>query len=370
MESRYLKLAETLLGYSTELQEGEKVLIEATDVPHAFTRALIQVARKRGGHPVVLLKSLEVQRALLRAGSEEQMELTGRSEKTYIEDVDAYVGVRGAHNVSELSDVPSEKMKLWERFVWKPVHIEHRVPKTKWVVLRWPNPSMAQLSQVSTEAFEDFYFKVCTMDYAAMSRAMKPLQELMEQTRDVRLVAPETDLRFSIESMPAVACDGKRNIPDGEVYTAPVKESIDGNIRYNVPSLYQGITHENVAFRFEKGRIVEASSSNTGHLESVLDTDEGARYVGEFAIGFNPHIRKPMKDILFDEKIAGSIHLTPGNAYDEAFNGNRSQVHWDLVLMMDADSGGGEIYFDDRLIRKDGLFVLEELAGLNPDRLS
>jgi aminopeptidase len=254
--------------------------------------------------------------------------------------------------------------------VWKPVHLDIRVPDTRWVVLRWPNESMAQLSRMSTEAFEEFYFRVCTMDYAAMSEALRPLRELMERTERVRLVAPDTDLSFSIADIPAVPCDGHRNIPDGEVYTAPVRDSVEGTIRYNAPSVYQGVTHEDVRFRFESGRIVEATSSNTPHLLKVLDTDEGARYVGEFAIGFNPHITRPMNDILFDEKIAGSIHFTPGAAYREADNGNRSQVHWDLVLMMDPDHGGGEVWFDDVLVRRDGSFVLEELQGLNPERLS
>ena len=261
-------------------------------------------------------------------------------------------------------------MDLWETHVWKPVHIDNRVKNKRWVVLRWPSPSMAQLSEVSTEAFEDFYFRVCTLDYEKMSRAMEPLREQMEKTDRVRLTAPGTNLEFNIKGIPAVSCDGKRNIPDGEVYTAPVRDSINGTIHYNVPTVYQGITHENIRLQFKEGKIVQAESSNTAHLNQVLDTDDGSRYVGEFAIGFNPYIVKPMKDILFDEKISGSIHLTPGNAYDTAFNGNVSKVHWDLVLMMDSEAGGGEIYFDNRLIRKDGLLVVDEIEGLNPENLS
>jgi aminopeptidase len=237
------------------------------------------------------------------------------------------------------------------------------------VILRWPSPNMAQQAQMSTEAFEDFYFDVCTLDYARMSRAMQPLRELMEATDKVRLVAPGTDLTFSIRGIPAVACDGHQNIPDGEVFTAPRRTSAQGTIAFNSPTIYEGTTHENVRLTFREGRIVEATSSNPGHLDAVLGTDEGARYLGEFAIGFNPHVTKPMKDILFDEKIAGSIHLTPGACYDDASNGNKSRIHWDLVLRMTADVGGGEIYFDDRLIRKDGLFVVPELLPLNPENL-
>ncbi len=345
------------------------MLIEAIDVPHAFTNELVRVAHAAGVVPSVLLKSNEVLRQLLLDATEEQLEVMARGEETVMDLQDAYIGVRGAHNVSEMSDVPAERMKLYEQMIWKRVHTDIRVAKTRWVVLRWPGPSMAQLAETSTEAFADFYFDVCTMDYARMSAALQPLQKLMERTDRVRIIGPETDLAFSINGIPAMPCDGKRNIPDGEVYTAPVRNSLNGTIRYNTPTVYQGVSHQNIFFRFEAGKIVEARSNNSEHLNRVLDSDEGARYVGEFAIGFNPYILEPMKDILFDEKIAGSLHLTPGNAYDVAFNGNRSQIHWDLVLIQRPEYGGGEIWFDDVLIRKDGLFVLSELEGLNPDKL-
>jgi aminopeptidase len=368
-DPRYRELAGLLTGYSCGLEAGEKVLIEAIDVPDGFTRELVRAAAERGAHPVVLLKSQPVTRELLLHATAEQMDLTAAGERTLMEQVQAYIGVRGSDNISELSDVPAERMSLYESRLWKPVHLDLRVPKTRWVVLRWPNPSMAQLARRSTEAFTDFYFRVCTMDYARMSEAMGPLVALMEGTDRVRLVAPGTDLRFSIKGIPAIPCDGHRNIPDGEVFTAPVRERAEGTIRFNAPTVYQGIVHENVTLSFEGGRIVEASSSASEHLARVLDTDEGARYVGEFALGFNPHVTEPMLDILFDEKIAGSIHFTPGNAYTEADNGNRSQIHWDLVLMMDPAHGGGEVWFDDSLVRRDGRFLLPELEGLNPDNL-
>jgi aminopeptidase len=369
-DPRHTQLAETLVQYSCDLQPGEKVLIEAIDIPSTFTRELVRVAGEAGAQPFVTLKSQAVWRALQLAGSDEQMQLIGDLEARRMKEMDAYIGVRGSDNVSEWSDVPEDKMGLYESQVWKKAHIEIRVPDTKWVVLRWPNPSMAQLAQMSTEGFEDFYFSVCNIDYARMSKAMQPLQELTEATDRVRLVAPGTDLRFSLKDIPAVCCDGHRNVPDGEVFTAPVRDSVNGTIQYNTPTIYQGVTHENIRLTFKDGKIVDAASNQTEHLQKVLDTDEGARFVGEFAIGFHPRIRRPMKDILFDEKIAGSIHLTPGQAYKEAWNGNSSQIHWDLVLLMDPEAGGGEVWFDDKLIRKDGQFVLAELEGLNPDQLT
>ncbi len=229
---------------------------------------------------------------------------------------------------------------------------------------------MAQMAEMSTEAFEDFYFNVCTLDYAKMSRAMQPLVDLMQRTDRVRLKGPrDTDISFSIKGIAAIPCDGKVNIPDGEVFTAPVRDSIKGVIHFNTPTIYRGTTHNDIRLAFSEGRIVEATSSDTARLNEVLNADEGARYVGEFAIGFNPYCTKAMKDILFDEKIAGSIHLTPGSCYDEASNGNKSDIHWDMVLRQTPDGGGGEIWFDDRLIRKDGRFVVAELEGLNPERL-
>lgn len=368
-DPRHTRLAELLTHYSCEVTAGDHVLVEAIDVPEAFVHEMVRVIAEAGGHPLVTLKSQAVWRSLMCHASEEQMRVIGSTEAHRMAEMDCYVGLRGNPNVSEWSDVPAERMKLYEAHYWKPVHQDIRVKKTRWVVLRWPNPSMAQLARMSTEAFGDFYFRVCTMDYRQMSRAMQPLKELMEATDRVRLVSPGTDLTFSISGLPAVACDGKLNIPDGEVFTAPVRDSVNGTIQFNAATIYQGVTHENVFLRFEDGKVVEATSSDTEHLNRVLDTDDGARYVGEFALGFNPHIRRPMKDILFDEKIAGSIHFTPGQAYDEAYNGNDSQIHWDMVLLMDEAAGGGEIWFDGELIRKDGLFVVPELEALNPEEL-
>jgi aminopeptidase len=369
LDPRAQKLADLLVNYSCDVKPGENLLLEAVDVPHEFAAAIVQAVEKAGGRPYVLLKNASINRALMRAGSFEQWQQIADIERAQMEKMQCYIGARGSLNVAELSDVPTEKQKIYEQTVWKQVHHDVRVKKTRWVVLRWPNAAMAQLADMSTEAFEDFYFNVCTLDYAKMSVAMRPLQSLMNRTDKVRLLGPGTDLSFSIRDIAAICCDGKVNIPDGEVFTAPVRDSINGVIQFNSPTLYRGITHQDVRLVFQQGKVVEATSSNTVKLNEVLNADEGARYVGEFAIGFNPHCTRPMKDILFDEKIAGSIHLTPGACYDEASNGNQSDIHWDLVLRQTPDAGGGELWFDDVLVRKDGLFTVPELLGLNPDRL-
>lgn len=370
MDERVKSLAKSLVQYSCEVKKGDKVLIHNIDEPTGdLARALIKEVYQAGGIPFLEEQSQRLQRELLLYCTEEQLILQAEVDCKKMSQMDCYIGIRGADNVSELSDVPSEKRKLYDSLYAFPVHHKIRVPKTRWVVLRYPNPSMAQLSGVSTEAFEDFYFNVCGLDYSKMNDAMKALTDYMERTDKVRLVGQGTDLTFSIKGIPAVPCAGKCNIPDGEVYTAPVRESVNGKITYNTPAVYQGFTYENISFTFENGKIIEAVANDSEKINKVLDCDEGARYIGEFAIGVNPYILKPMKDTLFDEKICGSIHFTPGACYDEAPNGNVSVIHWDLVMIQRPEYGGGEIYFDDVLIRKDGVFVVPSLECLNPEQL-
>lgn len=370
MDDRNRLLAKNLVAYSMEVQAGDKVYIHFIgEQTEELARAIIQEVYAAGGVPFPHYTSQRVLRETLLNCNEDQLRLMAEVDVAEMSQMDCYVAVRGNDNVAELSDVPSEKMAIYDKFYIDPVHHQIRVPKTKWVVLRYPNYAMAQLSNLSTDAFEDFYYKVCNLDYKKMGKAMESLAALMTRTDKVRMVGPGTDLSFSIKGIPAVTCCGKRNIPDGEVYTAPVRDSIHGVLSYNAPSLYQGFTFENVKFVFKEGRIVEAIANNSEKLNKILDSDEGARYIGEFAIGINPYVLSPMKDILFDEKICGSIHFTPGNCYEEASNGNASVIHWDLVWIQRPEYGGGEIYFDDILIRKDGLFVIPELEGLNPENL-
>jgi len=369
LDDRMTILARQLVNYSCSLKKGEKILIEAFDIPEQMVIELVREATKAGGIPLVALKNNRIIRALYHNATEEQMKLIGEVEGYRMDRMDAYIGMRGHTNMAELGDVPSDRMKLYQTHWWQPVHIERRVKNTKWVVLRWPTSSMAQQAEMSTEAFENFYFDVCTLDYSRMSKAMDPLKELLERTDRVHIKGPGTDLRFSIKGIPVIKCDGRLNIPDGEVFTAPVRDSAEGHLQYNTPTLYHGTSFENIRLEFERGRIVKATGSHEDKINEILNSDEGGRYVGEFALGVNPYITKAMKDILFDEKIRGSFHFTPGNSYDDADNGNKSEIHWDMVCIQTPDYGGGEIYFDGVLVRKDGLFVLPELEGLNPESL-
>src|ERR1700726_1270836 len=364
---RFDKLAKLLVEYSTRLKRNETVLIEAFDVPDEMPIALIQSIRKAGAIPFVQIHRARVNRALTLGASDRQLKLMASHELARMKKMDAYIAVRGSDNITELSDVPAKQMQLMAKKM-RPVQ-DQRVKKTKWVVLRWPTPSMAQLAGMSTEAFEDFYFEVCTLDYRKLQPGMKALKALMERTDRVEIKGPDTDLRFSIKGIPAVICGGDRNIPDGEVFTCPVKNSVEGHVTFNAPTIYQGASFDGIRLEFREGKIVKASSNQTEKLNKILDSHAGARYLGEFSLGFNPYVLQPMRDILFDEKIAGSFHLTPGQAYEEADNGNRSQVHWDMVSIQRPDYGGGEIYFDGKLIRRDGEFVPKQLQSLNRDHL-
>ena len=362
-DDRFDKLAKLLVEYSIRLKRNETVLVEAFDIPDEMTIALIRAVRKAGGVPFAQTYYTRVNRALALEASDRQLNLMASHELARMKKMNAYIAVRGSNNITELSDVPPEKMKLIGRKMRRVQ--DQRVKKTKWVVLRWPTPSMAQLAGMSTEAFEDFYFDVCTLDYRKLLPGMKTLKRLMEKTDRVQIKGPGTDLRFSVKGIPAVICGGDRNIPDGEVFTAPVKDSVEGHVTFNAPSIYQGIAFDGIRLEFKNGKVIDATSNETKKLNKILDSDPGTRYIGEFSLGFNPRVFQPMRDILFDEKIAGSFHFTPGQAYEEADNGNRSQVHWDMVSIQRPDYGGGEIYFDGKLVRKNGKFLPNQLHSLN-----
>ena len=368
-DQRLLTLAHNIIHYACAVQPGENVLIESIGFEKDFVNALIEETYAVGGHPFVNIKDPSVNRALMMGCDDAQLKLMSDAEALIMSNMQCYIGIRSGDNLYETRDVPPEKLQKYSVLFSEPVHSQIRVPKTRWVVLRFPTASMAQAAGMSTEAFEDHYFRVCNLDYSKMSRAMDALKARMERTDKVRIVGPGTDLTFSIKGMPAIKCDGRLNIPDGEIYTAPIKDSVNGVRTYTAPSLYQGVRHENVKLTFKDGKIIDQDGSAPEALKAVFDTDPGARYVGEFAIGVNPFITKAMLDTLFDEKIAGSFHFTPGNCYDECPNGNKSAIHWDLVCIQTPEFGGGEMYFDGELIRKDGLFVPADLQCLNPEQL-
>ncbi len=368
-DERLVKLAHNLVDYSVAAKKGDKVLIDAFDIPYPLITELVKAVYAAGAQAFVNNIDTRVRAELLKGASDAQLELWAKHDAALMSDMDCYIGVRGGLNAYENSSVPQDRMDKYMSLYNHPVHHEIRVKKTRWVVLRYPSASMAQLAGVSSEAFEDHYFDVCNLDYGKMDKAMDALKNLMDKSDKVHIIAKDTDLTFSIKNIPAVKCAGHMNIPDGEVYTAPVKDSVNGKIRYNTPTVYNGSRFDWVELEFKNGRIVKSNSSDKPKSDAIFDTDEGAKYVGEFSFGLNPFITEAIGDILFDEKIAGSIHFTPGCCYDDAYNGNISAVHWDLVLRQTPEMGGGKIYLDDVLVRDNGRFVLKELLGLNPENL-
>ena len=367
---RIVKLASNLLKYSIKLQQREKILIEVIGIDAIpLGKELIKQAESIGAIPFFNIIDYEITREMLINGTEEQMQIYAKHDLQRMKDMNAYIGVRASTNTAELNGIPKEKMEIYNKYYTLPVHFEERVKNKKWCILRYPNPSMAQMSNMNTEAFEDFYFNVCTLDYKKMSKAMDPLVNLMNKTKKVHIKGEGTDLTFSIDGIPAEKYMGTFNIPDGEIATAPVKNSVNGYITYNTETRYNGVLFDNIRFEFKDGKIIKATSNKTKELNEILDTDEGSRYIGEFALGLNPYIEKPIGDTLFDEKIKGSFHFTPGDSLEKSDNGNRSSIHWDIVNIQTPEYGGGEIWFDDVLVRKDGVFILDELKALNPENL-
>jgi len=359
------QLARLLVTYSVELKKGERCLIQATDVPNSMVEALIKEVYDAGGYPELHISSIMLERALVEGASDESLQALADSDAYRMSHMDAFIGIRGIVNPMEMGSLKTEYSNYMKIYNEK-VHHHIRVPHTKWVVLRYPTPLMAYQAKMSFSEFEKYFYQVTSgVDYKAMDRAMDKAVEFLNQVKDVHIIAKDTDVRFSLENMIGMKCSGKRNIPDGEVYSAPVRESVNGVIHYNTASTYQGHRFTDVRFVIKDGKIIEATSDDNEAINQILDSDEGARYFGEFALGCNPSIYFAMDNTLFDEKIAGSIHFTPGNAYTNCDNGNRSSIHWDLVQIQTPEYGGGEIWMDGILIRKDGRFVHEAFTQLN-----
>lgn len=357
------KLSSTIVNYSLHLKKNEKVLITSYNECTDLILCLITEINKVGAIPFVRIKNDILNAKLLEITNDERIEILKKMKEEEVNNYNAFINIKYTTNDYEQMNVESQILNKIGTATLKSNQI--RINERKWTLLNYPSRLDAYKAGMNSENYRKFALEVMNLNYEEMNERIRPLKELMEKTDKVRIVSPNTDITFSIKGMPIIPCVGTANIPDGEIYTAPIKESVNGKITYNVKSPYNGFVFENVSFTFKDGKIIEATCNNKEKIDEILNTDEGARYIGEFSLGLNPKILHPMGDILFDEKIIGSIHFTPGAAYEDAFNGNVSSVHWDLVLIQRQDYGGGEIYFDHTLIRKDGLFVLPELFHLN-----
>ncbi len=367
MCSKIKNLSETIVKYSLKVKENDKVLITSGSTrTNELVKELIKQIVEEKGIPFVRYVDADIDSLLTELTDQNRIEEMKKHKQFDVDHYDCFINIRYLTNDYVSKNVPSTIRKKIGEATEEIDDI--RINNRRWVLLNYPSHLDAYKAKMTNEEFENYAFDVMNVDYAAMREMVKPLKELMEKTDKVRIVAPNTDITFSIKDIPVIPCCGTANIPDGEIYTAPVKDSVNGIITYNTPSPYQGNVFNNVSLTFENGKIVKCTCNGDNQkLEEIFDTDEGARYIGEFAIGLNPMILDPMGDILFDEKIIGSIHFTPGRAYKDAFNGNKSAIHWDMVLIEREEYGGGELYFDDQLVRKNGIFVLPELEHLNYD---
>jgi aminopeptidase len=366
--SEEIKLAEKLVNYSCKVKENEKVLVTYSNCPDSFIEALIEEITKAKAIPIIYRLDKNIKRRLLLNSNENIINSFKEIVKPIMENSDAVIMIGGSDNDFELSDIPSNIINLYNKLYVNPIHFNIRCNK-KWVLLRYPTPSFAQISRLSTEMFSEFFFKVCTLDYKNLNEKMTPLKELMEKTDKVEIITPNTNLTFSIKNMPSIKCSGECNIPDGEIYSAPIKHSVNGHILFNIPVIEHGVEFNNIKLIFKDGKIIDFDCNNKEKFKEILDTDEGSRYLGEFAFGLNPYCKEPIKDILFDEKMTSSIHLAIGSSYDDCNNGNKSSIHLDLIQSHKKELGGGKIYFDCTLIYENGKFILPNLVALNSENL-
>ena len=365
MDEKIKKLAHTIVHYSINVQPNEKVLITyQTEEPKPLVKELIREITEVGGIPFYTMSDPEIGNLLTEKTTKERIEVLKKQKEFEVDLYDSFISICYRVNDYEGHLIDKDINQSIGEALMKSQDI--RINERKWVLLNYPSVLDAYKASMKIDEFRDFAFDVMTVDYSKMQQDIRPLKELMDKTDKVHIVAPGTDLTFSIKGMGSIPCVGDKNIPDGELYSAPVRDSVNGTITYNTPSPYHGMIFQHVKLTFKDGKIIDAEAdSHNEELNEIFNTDEGARYVGEFSLGFNPKIRYPMGDILYDEKILGSLHFTPGRAYKDCYNGNDSAIHWDMVLIQRKDYGGGEIYFDDVLIRKDGVFVLPELEPLN-----
>ncbi len=355
------KLAEKILNFSCELKKGQNVLLQLVGLNGiGLLRALVETAREMETNPFVQIEDSEIQRMLIETGDRKFWENQAETDQLpLMKQMDAFLGIRASLNIYEQAAVSKKANKAYSDAFVTPVHFKERVQNTNWVVLRYPSESFAMNAKMPTQKFNEFYYKACLLDYSNLAEAMKPLEERLRNTGIIQLKGEGTDIEFSVKGQNWIPCYGKRNIPDGELFSSPVIDSVNGHITY-APSVYQGKPFEFVRLEVKEGKVVDFDSSNNDQLQEILDTDEGARRFGEFSFGLNPIIEQPMHDILFDEKIYGSNHLTLGNDYEEAPNGNESSIHWDLVCI------GADVYLDGDKIREGRKFIKDDLKALNP----
>jgi len=366
-------LAERMANYSLKLEKGERCLIAAGHSAMPLAKAFAEECLKVGAVPIVYFMDEELTRLFLASLPQNDDEILKEAIATYVDPINLMMdGVESVAVIrSKDTDTPYQGAtgKTLLAYQQKFGQLFHRFTnEKKWVVLDWPTEHQARKANMPYAEFYKFVMDISLVDYAAMYQAALPAKAVLDAADRVHIKGPGTDLRFSKKGINTIIGAAANSYPDGELYTAPVKDSVEGYVTFTVPSIYMGQTFEGIRLEFSRGEIIKATcqGGDANVLNAIFQTDEGASYIGEFALGINPDVTRPMNDIHYDEKIAGSFHLTPGNCYNDAYNGNRSSIHWDQVCMQDPAHGGGEIWLDGELLRKNGIFVMEEFKALNP----
>lgn len=371
IDPRLEKMAHTVIEHSLKIQPGERVLIDSTKNCSEMIKYMVRLIASKGAIPLVSLKETDIKRELIINGSKEQFELMKLQDEAILNNVDVYINMMDSDNCYDMSDIPDEKRSLYQKYYFKPINFEIIVPKLRWITVDYPSISSAQQFGMSTDAYENYFFDAMTVDYNDLYKKMIPLKEVLDKGQHVEIKSPKINLSFDIDGLNSNICSGEINLPDGEVFIAPTLYSANGEIEFNTPTRYQGSLFENIKLDFKDGKIVNyTSKTNLEKLKNILESDEGNKYIGEFAFGTNPNIDIPRSNILFDEKILGSFHIALGNSHSLSDNGNKASIHWDMVNMLTKEYGGGRIIIDDKIIQEDGLFIPEELKPLNEKVLS
>ena len=366
LDSRLKKVADIVIDYSLSIKMGDRVLIETTKNCSDILKYMIQKISEKGAMPFVMFNETDIKRELIKNGTAEQFQLMRKHTEAILDNVDVYINMIDSDNCYDMSDVSTEKKALYQQYYFKPIYFEIIFPKLRWITVDYPSVSSAQQFGMSTEAYENYFFQAMTTDYKSLEEKMFALKELLDRGQHIQILSPTTDLEFDIKQCKSAICSGKINLPDGEIFIAPDLYSANGHILFNVPTRYQGNDFQDLFLKFENGRVIEYNARyNIEKLKQILESDEGNKYIGEFAFGTNPNIEIPRSNILFDEKILGSFHIALGNSHDLSDNGNRASIHWDIVNMMTLEYNGGKIIIDDELIQENGIFIPKSLQSLN-----
>jgi len=356
-DPRIEQLADILVNYSTRVKPGDHVLIRSSPLARPLIEAVYRLVVRNGGYPTLQLGFSSLSRIFFEEASEAQLDYLNPIQRFSVEQSNVMIAIDAPENSRELSGIDPVKLQRMSR-TNRPIQEHVMSGKVRWVICNYPTPSLAQDADMSVEDYADFLFGATNIDWRAASARMHRIKERFDAADEVRIVGPDTDITFSIKGRPGVVADGRHNMPDGEVFYAPHEATTRGTISFELPAIYGGREVQGVRLVFQDGKVVEATAAKGEELlHKLLDTDAGARFLGEFGIGCNYGITRYTRDILFDEKIGGSIHLALGRAYPECQGTNQSAIHWDMVKDL---RQGGRIYLDGELVQEDGRFLFLE----------